>query len=301
MASTAFDRIAHASTAQPGSKAARAVTAQAAPAAPTPIVADVEAALRILPSHGASRGWTGRRDRALLVLSQVAGLPRESIIELTAGDIAVANGVATIRTPGGTTTLHRRDDVLICAPCALARWLHALDLTVSQPAQVAASVIARCAPLTARSPHLCDGELTLAPATRLMPVFPMTDSWGPHPCATEIASAGTAPVFGALITGDTPLPERIPLQGNGNERTRSDPSTNRPRASERSTSGRSMGGRKTGRRAAADGSVTLEAFVRTSTLRLSRYPDPMEPVTARQLRQHLDRAARDLSAFQPQH
>ncbi len=136
--------------------------------------------MRALPSHGAARGWTGRRDRALLVLSQVARIPAASIVELTAGDITVSGGVATVRTPSGTTTLRRSDDVLICAPCALARWLHALDLTVLQPTQVAASVIARCAPLTVDSPHFCEGELTLAPATRVMPVLPVTDSWGPY-------------------------------------------------------------------------------------------------------------------------
>lgn len=265
------------------------------------IVADVEAALRAVPSHGPASGWTGRRDRALLVLSQLAGLRADTIVELTAGDITVSNGVATVRAPGGTTTLRRHDDVLVCGPCSLARWLHALDLTVVQPRQVAASVIARSVPLTAASPHLCDGELTLAPATRRMPVFPMTDPWGPHLCATEIATASTVPVFARLTAGDTRRRERIPVQGSGIEHIKGDRSTNGPNTNGPSTSERRTSGRKAGWRPAADSSANLDAFVRTSSLRLSRYPDPMKPVTARQLRQHLDRAARELSAFQPLH
>ncbi|MGS0684131.1 hypothetical protein ACVBEQ_03045 [Nakamurella sp. GG22] len=155
--------------------------------------ADVDAALRAMPSHGWRIGWTGRRDRALLVLSQMAGLTYQSIAELTVGDISIEHGVAIVRTPGGTTTLRRADDVVICGPCALARWIHALDLTALYPTgQVAAAIIARAAPLTSRSPHLCEGRLEVAGATRLMPVLPTTDAWGPH---TVIAGPGTTPAL----------------------------------------------------------------------------------------------------------
>ena len=47
----------------------------------------VEAALRGLPSHGWTAGMFGRRDRALLVLSQLAGVPYRHLARLTAGDI----------------------------------------------------------------------------------------------------------------------------------------------------------------------------------------------------------------------
>ena len=63
----------------------------------------VAAALRGLPSHGWTQGMFGRRDRALLVLSQLAGLPYTRITTLTAGDVTVHDG--TYRHP------HRcRDD-----------------------------------------------------------------------------------------------------------------------------------------------------------------------------------------------
>ena len=58
-------------------------------------------ALRNLPSHG----WTGRRDRALIVLSQVADLPYQRIARLSAGDISFADGAATIDGPDRATTV----------------------------------------------------------------------------------------------------------------------------------------------------------------------------------------------------
>ena len=55
-------------------------------------------ALRALPSAG----WVGRRDRAVLVLSQMAGLSDEHIAMLTAGDLVIADGAATITAATGT-------------------------------------------------------------------------------------------------------------------------------------------------------------------------------------------------------
>jgi hypothetical protein len=140
---------------------------------------DVDAALRELPSHGWTAGWTGRRDRALLVLSHMAGLSYDNIATLTVGDITVSDGVATIRTPGGTTTLRQAEDGLLCGPCALARWLHALDLTTLYPnGLVIAAVIARAVPLTADSPHLCQGTVTVTESTRRLTLMAASDQWG---------------------------------------------------------------------------------------------------------------------------
>src|SRR5664279_5388059 len=109
-------------------------------------------ALRALPSAG----WVGRRDRAVLVLSKMAGMSDEDIAVLTAGDVVIADGAATITAATGTITLPASDDSMICGPCALARWLHLLDMTVIYPDRyVIDAVIARAAPLSADSPHLC--------------------------------------------------------------------------------------------------------------------------------------------------
>ena len=45
-------------------------------------------ALRAMPSTG----WIGRRDRAVHVLSQIAGMSDEHIATLTAGDVVIADG-----------------------------------------------------------------------------------------------------------------------------------------------------------------------------------------------------------------
>jgi hypothetical protein len=146
--------------------------------------ADVNAVLRVIPSQG----WVGRRDRALVVLSHCAGLPYESIAELTVGDVTVRDGVAVITTPGGRTTLRQDDDVLVCGPCALARWLHALDMTtVYGSSRVSTAVIARAAPLHSQSPHLCQGTVSVTESSRRMTLLPSIDQYGPltdsHPPA----------------------------------------------------------------------------------------------------------------------
>ena len=47
----------------------------------------------------------GRRDRCLLVLSQLAGVPYQHLATLTAGDVTVAAGAATITAAGQTRTV----------------------------------------------------------------------------------------------------------------------------------------------------------------------------------------------------
>ncbi|MET0864553.1 MAG: hypothetical protein ABWZ98_09495 [Nakamurella sp.] len=146
-----------------------------------PTIAQVEAVLRVLPSHGWTAGWTGRRDRALLALSQLAGLPFGNIAELTAGDVTVTGGTATICTPGGRTKLHAVEDDLLCGPCAIARWVHALDLTVVYPdGRVIAALIARAMPVTAESPHLCQSNNKITEVTAQVTLLPPIDQWG-HP------------------------------------------------------------------------------------------------------------------------
>src|SRR5664279_2793956 len=74
----------------------------------------VAAALRGLPSHGWTQGMFGRRDRALLVLSQLAGVPYRHLAQLTAGEIHIEEDVATIRSATGEWTLPPADDAVLC-------------------------------------------------------------------------------------------------------------------------------------------------------------------------------------------
>jgi len=165
--------------------------------------------MRTLPSHGWTSGWTGRRDRALLVLSQMAGLSYDNIAELTVANVAISHGVATIKTPGGLTTLRMTEDDLICGPCALARWLRALDMTALYPTgRVIAAVIARAAPLTSDSPHLCQGTATVTEATRSMTLLNALNQPIPVP------KAATPPTLSlsSAATPHTSVAERLPAQ-----------------------------------------------------------------------------------------
>ena len=142
-----------------------------------------------LPSHGWAAGWIGRRDRALLVLAGSAGLSYVDIAALTAGDLTIVRGVATIRSSGRATTVRHVDNGLLCGPCALARWVHALDLTVVYPdGRVIAAVIARAVPLTSDSPHLCHGNNTITEITQRVALLPPIDQWG-HPVRMVIQQA----------------------------------------------------------------------------------------------------------------
>ena len=173
-------------------------------------IEQVQDALRSIPSHGWPDGWLGRRDRALLVLSELAGLDYEQIAALTAGDLTISDGVALIRTTGGTTKLTRNDDDLLCGPCALARWVHALDLTVVYPdGRVIAAVIARAVPLTSNSPHLCQSNNAITEVTRRVALLPPIDRWG-HP----VRVGGARPVA-TIKPGQGPAQVRSVLRPAG--------------------------------------------------------------------------------------
>lgn len=156
----------------------------------------VDSVLRALPSHGWPAGWVGRRDRALLVLSQRAALPFTAIAALTVDDIVVHDGQSTIRVDGGDpVVLSMTDDCLLCGPCALSRWLHALGLArVYSDGRVVASVIARAAPLTSHSPHVCEGAAQESEGTGGTLAFPADDRWAPAPANRPALPAPARPL-----------------------------------------------------------------------------------------------------------
>ncbi|HEY4991492.1 MAG TPA: hypothetical protein VII33_05345 [Nakamurella sp.] len=142
--------------------------------------AAVQAALRALPSHGWTRGMFGRRDRCLLVLSQLAGVPYQHLARLTVGDVGIADGQATIRTPAGEWTLRPADDgPLLCGPCAVTRWVRVLDVVLTRHSNRALTDVLRTAdPVTDTSPHLCRSTRGIDDATRAVPLLPPIDQWG---------------------------------------------------------------------------------------------------------------------------
>jgi len=142
----------------------------------------VAAALPGLPSHGWTAGMFGRRDRCLLVLSQLAGVPYQHLAALTAGDIYIADGVVTIRSAAGDWTVGAADDGLLCGPCAVVRWLKILDLAVTKPStKTIARALKKAAVVDHRSPHVCDTGPILDETTKTVPLLPPIDQWGALP------------------------------------------------------------------------------------------------------------------------
>jgi hypothetical protein len=142
----------------------------------------VDAALRGLPSHGWTAGMFGRRDRALLVLSQLAGVPYQHLATLTAGDLYIAEGVATIRSPAGEWTIGAADDVELCGPCAVVRWLKILNMAVTHlSTRTIAGALKKTNPVDHRSPHVCHTRPVLDERTTAVPLLPPIDQWGYEP------------------------------------------------------------------------------------------------------------------------
>ena len=139
----------------------------------------LEHAMRSLPSQGRGSGWVSRRNRALLVLTELAGLSGADITKLTAGDVTVIDGTAIISTARGPVTVDSVEDNVLCGPCALVRWLRTLEMAAIYPDQrVPTAVITRGAPLASDSPHACRGGNPVNPRIRHAPLLPVIDQWG---------------------------------------------------------------------------------------------------------------------------
>jgi hypothetical protein len=146
---------------------------------PVTTAAAVEAALRALPSHGWTQGMFGRRDRCLLVLSQIAGVPYTHLARLTAGDVAVVDGTVRIVIPVGVRTVAADPDPVLCAACAVARWLRILKVVVTRPSsRDVAHALKRAKPTTGGSRHLCRSTRGLDNSTLGVPLLPPIDQWG---------------------------------------------------------------------------------------------------------------------------
>jgi len=142
----------------------------------------LEHAMRGLPSQGRGSGWVSRRNRALLVLTELAGLSGADITTLTAGDVTVIDGAAIISTARGPITVDSVEDNVLCGPCALVRWLRTLEMAAIYPDQrVPTAVITRGAPLAADSPHACRGGNPVNPRIRHAPLLPVIDQWDWYP------------------------------------------------------------------------------------------------------------------------
>jgi hypothetical protein len=187
---------------------------------PVETAAAVEAALRALPSHGWTQGMFGRRDRCLLVLSQLAGVPYRHLSALTVGEVNVADGTATITTPALTWTLRPADDCLLCWPCAVTRWVRALDLVMTKYSNVAITEsLKRADPVTDRSPHLCRTARPIDDATRVVPLLPPIDQWGYVPFPLQrLTPHSLSRRVRDLLSGDLGAHREFPVEETEPER-----------------------------------------------------------------------------------
>lgn len=147
------------------------------------VLTRVATALRMLPSHGWTGGLFGRRDRCLLVLSQLARIPHQRVAGLTAGDVTVAGGVASITTNGGVRVVAAAADPVLCGPCAVARWLHTHRIIVTRIAtRAVAQHLDKAEPVTTDSPHACRTPVPAADErTAGSPLLATADQWGASP------------------------------------------------------------------------------------------------------------------------
>jgi hypothetical protein len=173
----------------------------------------VDAALRGLPSHGWTQGIFGRRDRCLLVLSQLAGVPYRHLARLTAGNVYIGDGAATIRLPAGEWTLSPADDAVLCGPCAVVRWLKILDLAVTKPStKTMARALKRAAAVDHRSVHVCHSGPVLGEATLGVPLLPPIDQWGALPLPLQRLSPHSLSRRARdLLAGDLGIHRDLPI------------------------------------------------------------------------------------------
>ena len=118
----------------------------------------------------------GRRDRCLLVLSQVGGVPDQQLAAPTVGDIDVADGNAGVSKAGDAWLVAASADPSVCGPCAGTRSLRVLNLVVTQPStRAVAAVLKKAERLTSRSLHLCRSVRPLDETTLAVPLLTPID------------------------------------------------------------------------------------------------------------------------------
>jgi len=179
--------------------------------------AAVEAALRALPSHGWTQGIFGRRDRCLLVLSQLAGVPYRQLATLVAGDIAVVDGIATVIGSAGMWTIAAHEDPVVCACCAVTRWLRVLDLATTKiNTGIVADAVGRAEAVTGASPHLCRSKRKLDDATAVVTLFPPIDQWGALPFPSQpLTPHSLSRRVRDLSAGDLGAHRHLPVDRDG--------------------------------------------------------------------------------------
>lgn len=94
----------------------------------------------------------------------LAGVPYTHLGALTPWQLTIADGAVTVTSTTHRWVLHPEADAVVCGPCAVARWVEALDVLVTKVAMSAvADLIEQADPVTADSSHVCQVVPALMP------------------------------------------------------------------------------------------------------------------------------------------
>lgn len=179
----------------------------------------VESALTFLPSHGWTQGMFGRRDRCLLVLSQLAHLSYRDLAQLTAGMVTVAGGVASAAGATGASPVVAAGSPVLCGPCAIARWLRVLNVVMTKPShRVLAEQLRDATPVTQNSPHLCRSNRDLSSLIVDAPLLPSIDQWGYVPFPLQrLTPHSLSHLVQRMLAGDFVAHRRIAIDEDAAE------------------------------------------------------------------------------------
>lgn len=174
------------------------------PARPTRVA--VEEVLRLIPSHGWPAGLFGRRDRCLLLVSQIGGLSHTEVHALGLGDVQVEGHGLAVRGRGRTVHITGRDDPRICPACIYRRWQLVRDALERLPSirPLRRQFHEACA-VTATSPHVCHSPGRHDASS--MPLFIAADQHGWPVTHTGISARAISTIVTAAARGQA-LPHR---------------------------------------------------------------------------------------------
>jgi hypothetical protein len=154
------------------------------------------------------------------VLSQLAGVPYKHLATLTAGDVTVVDGTATITSSARSWTITPDDSPILCGSCAVVRWLRVLNVAVTKISTAAvADAVGHAKAVTVDSPHQRRSTRTLNAKTLTVPLLPPINQWGalpfPHPQLTPHShSRRTRDLLAGVLVAHRilPLPTDEPVQ-----------------------------------------------------------------------------------------
>jgi hypothetical protein len=139
---------------------------------------------------------------------------------LTAGDVTVVDGTATITSSAGEWTVAADEDPVLCGCCAVTRWLRVVDLSVTKiNTGILADAVGKAEAVTGQSPHLCRTSRELDAATLGVSLFPPIDQWGAMPFPSRpLTPHSLSRRVRDLLTGDLGAHRHLPIeQGDDDE------------------------------------------------------------------------------------